>query len=253
MSRSARAALASAAVLVLGLASCDSEQPTQGSDLAAALSFSAQSGKVDIVDCYDATADDDGDGTPDTFIGVQCFNPPVPIPPESRPVPWTYSLEVSLLPAGSTTETVIGSSFDPDFIQDPFINACPFDATPATAAPARPPDLLADPDVYFLNARRVSKGSASYMASIRPGFTPNVFGDPDLAFDFEVEPGDTIIVRARKQKNQDGPPIFVSFDFIELTLAASLTLNGVPIQPQVGTLGTSTDNAAGVLFSFTTR
>lgn len=259
MSRTAQAAAATvAAALVLCLAACDSEQPLQASDQEGALSFSAQSAKVAIVDCYDAWADDDEDGTPDQFDGVRCYDPPFPIAPVSRPVPWTYSLEVSVLRGGSTTETVIGSSLEarvppePNFVQEPFINACPFDTT-VEVAPARPPELLGDPDIYFLNPRRVSKGSASYLAAISPGFVPNVLGDPDLSFDFEVQAGDTIIVRARKEENGDGPQIFTTFDNIDMTLSATLRLGGISVQPQVGSNGSSTDNGAGFMFSFTTR
>jgi hypothetical protein len=241
------AAAVSAAALVV-LVGCKSTQPDRVQARTASVSLRT-SAKVDIYDCYEVWQDQSAppDGIPDVYTGFNTCDPTPPGPgggtvvKATRSVPWRYSIEITIIRAGTTNEQVvtstsglIGSSIDPGGTIAAFASMTEFDATAESLI-----DRPHQDDLYFINGKRVSLGNPFYLAfaGIDVG-TPNILTQPltvSPTFDFVVASGDTILVRARKQGVTDAPP-FIHFDQDpEITLEGTLsvggqavTTNGVP-------------------------
>jgi len=244
-----------AAVLVA--VGCDSTQPDRIESRTASVTLNTAA-KVDLYDCFEVWQDTNNpqDGVPDVNTGFLTCEPTPPAPFKAiRSIPWRYSLRISVIRRGTTTEEVVtsdtglfGSSVeqgDPN----PFVSMTDFDET-ATPIPDRPP---AD-DLYFLNGKTVSLGNPTYLAfaGIDVG-TPNILTQPlttSPTFDFTVNTGDTIVVRARKQLVADAPP-FLHFDQDpEVTLEAGLAIGGTAVATS-GTSSSSTSDGSGFSISFT--
>lgn len=249
-----------AAVLVA--VGCDSTQPDRVESRTASVSLRTTA-KVDLYDCFEVWQDTNNpqDGVPDVNTGfVTCdpTPPPIgggPVVKALRSIPWRYSLRISVIRKGTTTEEVVvsdsglfGSSVesgDPT----PFISMTEFDET----SPAIPDRPHAD-DIYYLNGKTVSLGNPTYLAfaGIDVG-TPNILSQPlttGPTFDFTVNTGDTIVVRSRKQAYVDAPP-FLHFDQDpEVRLESVLAIGGTPVAIS-GTNVSSTDDGAGFSSSFT--
>jgi hypothetical protein len=244
--RRTRLSILAAIPVALATLGCDSTQPDQITSQAATLSVGARA-IVDTYDCYEVW---DVSQVPETNLGVLCGEDSQG--KAERAVPWHYSLEVSLLRAGQTTPEVIGSSVVPGDTMNDFVSLTPYDTVVENAA-AKP----AEPPYEFRNGKRVSRGSEEYLTSL--GVQANL-GPPNIleqtlpegapTYGFDVNPGDTIIVQARKQPDAEGPPS-VTFDpNPELRITGVLTVAGV--QVQVSGEPTSQDaNKAGISFSYT--
>jgi len=246
--------LVAAVLIAVG---CDSTQPDRVESRTASVSFRTFA-KVDTYDCYEVWQDTSNpqDGVPDVNTGFVTCEPTQPAPvKEIRPIPWRYSVRISVVRKGTTSEEVVfsdsglfGSSVesgDPN----PFVSMTEFDET-APPLPDRPP---AD-DIYFLNGKRVSLGNPTYLAfaGIDVG-TPNILTQPLTpapTFDFTVSTGDTIVIRARKQAFADAPP-YLHFDQDpEVTLESVLALGGTPVTTSGATVS-SYDDKSGFSNSFT--
>jgi hypothetical protein len=81
---------------------------------------------------------------------------------------------------------------------------------------------------------------------------PNVLEQIPPTFNVDLNLGDTLIVRARKQKRSDAPPFLSSDTDPELALTGTVSLGGVQV-PLQGTSATSFDDMAGMTFSYTRR
>jgi hypothetical protein len=247
---------------VFAVAGCSSTQPDRIETRLASLGVSA-SASVLIFDCYQVWQDVDGDGVPETDTATtQCFptfEPQNPIQVrKNRAVPWPYSLQVTVIPAGSVSEQVVissdgatvGSSVEPGDSVEDFISLTDYD-------PDQPPSSVVNfntGSTFFLNGKQVSQGSPIYLASIGvdPG-VPNILNilNPPETFDFNLNTGDTVVIRARKQLRLAGPP-FLPPTGADLRISANLLISGVQATTQ-GSKVSPVDDGAGFTFSFTVR
>lgn len=248
-------------VSVFALAGCSSTQPDSIDVRQASVGFTATA-LVGLYNCYDVYRDDSNppDGIPDTFLQFLC-EPVIEQTPDGpiqtrviRAVPWRYSLKITVVPAGavnervvvSSDEALIGSSVEPGDSTDDFVSLTEYD-----------PDMPPVPDknngdIYFVNGKRVSAGSPIYLSTIfiDPGL-PNILTEPAV-FPFNLNTGDTVIVRARKQKFVDAPPYLPGSPDPEIKIAATLSVSGIVVSTQGSTVSTTQD-AAGITFSFTVQ
>jgi hypothetical protein len=241
--RTVRLSVLAALAAVLGTLGCDSTQPDQITSQPANLSVEAFA-LVDNNNCWEIWVDTDGNAEPDLNTGQYFCTPVVGETKVNRAVPWRYSMVVSVLRAGATVPEVIGSSVAPkDGIQD-FVSMSPYDSTMGSVA-----DLPPDGDVYYINGKQVSSGSAYYLNAV--GYNlglPNVLQQTPT-FDFSLNPGDTVIVQARKQPYADAPP-YLNFDQDpDLTISGLLYVAGIKV-PLSGSATSSGADKSGISFSF---
>jgi hypothetical protein len=260
-----RAPALAAIASLIAIAGCNSTQPDRIETRVAAVSFSA-TGNLALFNCYDVQQDTNGDGVPDTDLGMQCN--PVPVPPGApplralRPVPWRYSIKITVIPGGSVNEQVvksttgaIGSSVEPNDLIPDFESLTDYD-----------PDLTPQPDhndgvFFYTNGHQVSEGSPVYLSYIGsdPGM-PNIL-DTSPSFNFNLNTGDTVIVRVRKQSFQDSPGYIPRDPDPQLQLVGALQVSGVAVAvqstPPVAAGDTSprssTDDQGGITFSYSVR
>ena len=242
---------------VLVAVGCDSTQPDRTQSRTASVSLRTTA-KVDLYDCFEVWQDTSNpqDGVPDVNTGFVTCEPAQPAPVKAiRSAPWRYSVRISVIRKGTTTEEVVSSDsglFGSSVEQgdpNPFVSMTEFDET----SPPLPDRPHAD-DIYFLNGKTVSLGNPTYLAfaGIDVG-TPNILTQALTTaptFDFTVNTGDTILVRARKQPFAEAPP-YLSFDQDpEVTLEAALAIGGTPVATS-GTNVSSFDDKSGFSASFT--
>jgi hypothetical protein len=263
-----RAQTVAAIVSVLAVTGCSTTQPDSVGTRDASVSFAANA-LVEIWDCYEEWQDTTGpngvpDGTPDIKINdsLVCFPALDDLGQQirtQRAVPWNYSVKITVIHPGSVNEEVVvssdgatvGSSVEfndtvPDFVSltnyDPDMPPAPLHANVG--------------DIYYINGVRLSTGSPIYLANIGvdPG-VPNLLQLDPPTFDFNLNTGDTVIVRVRKQDTSQAPPGIPPYPDLKLT--ASLNVSGVATSPVSTPPGnpptTSADNKAGMTFSFTVR
>jgi hypothetical protein len=229
---------------------CDSSQPESAPAATATVSVVANADGL-LVNCYEVWVDQDFDGNPDVFAATFCEDS---ADPATRPVPWNYSIDIVVIPKGSTVEQVVtsttgvlGSSIRPNDGVNDFISMTDYDHIVAAADPK-----ANDPanGIYYLNGKKVSRGNQIYLASLGLDLgTPNILGEPQL-FSFTVSSGDTIIVRARKQKLAAAPSFLPVDPNPHLFIQADLRINGGSVSPN-GTQTSSDGDAAGMTFSYT--
>lgn len=261
-------ALAVGLIVVIALAGCETTQPDRIGTRESSVSFSATA-NVGLYNCYDLYQDTNQDGTPDFFLQFLC-EPVIEITSTGdlvhtlavRSVPWRYSVKFTVLRAGATSEQlltslsgVVGSSVQPFDPVDDFISLTGYDTIVVPVPDKNQGDL------YWINGRQVSAGSPLYMSSIfvDPG-EPNLLGPPATTFDFNLDTGDTVIGRARKQAFSAAPPYIFTLD-PNIQLSGRLSVGGVDVHPEstppvaAGTTSptTSGQDEAGVTFSFTVR
>ena len=261
-----RAQAIGVALSVAALAGCDSTQPDQIDTRGGALGIDARAATF-VYNCYEIWFDTDADGVPDLNAAQdECFQVFVPAgnPPEfvpkvvTAPVPWHYSLKVSVLPAGATVENVvvssdgatIGSSVEPGDLMNDFESLTAYDLTQGPAPPK-----ANDGPQYWLNGREVTAGSPIYLATqgIDQGI-PNILDivtDPPT-FTFNINAGDTILVRFRKQLDTAAPDFIPPSAEADLKLTATFLVNGDEVAVQ-GQRETSDTDGSGVTFSYSMR
>ena len=241
---------------ILAAAGCSTTQPDTLGTRIASLHFDARAEVVDIFNCYQIWADDiNGDLVYQGFN--ECY--PTNLPPTNRAVPWRYSLGVTVIHRGSTTEElvistsgVVGTTLIPGDGIDDFISMTPFDPTNPDADFKEPEERPGYGVVQFLNGKQVSRGNPLWLE------TNNFFlGDPNIltaspTFDFEVNSGDTVIVRARKQLFNDSAGFLPRSPDPRLQINGTLTVGGIPVVPS-GTKQSSIADGAGLSFSFTVQ
>jgi len=254
-----RAKAVAGIVSVVAAVSCSSTQPTSIGTRQATVSFSATA-LVGLYNCYDTYRDDSNppDGIPDTFLAFVCEEVVEQSPPVQtrviRAVPWRYSIKITVVPAGGVNEqlvlssdaAIVGSSVEPgDFVED-FESLTAYDLGGTTV-----PDKNVD-NIYFVNGKQVSNGSPLYLSTIfmDPGI-PNILTEPEV-FPFNLNTGDTVIVRARKQPFSDALPYLPQSPDPEIKIKASLTVSGVVVTTQ-GSTESTIDDSAGITFSFTVQ
>ena len=241
-------------VPVLGALACKSDQPTQNTTQAVRLSFDLR-GLNSIWDCWD---------TASTSSGLYCEERLDGGTPNlvNRQIPWRYSLEVSVLPAGSVNEVVVASSASDPPVDAPadfqvFGNQTAFDETSESG---RVCPALATPCSDYSRPRSVSQGSRDATTYNQVDTVePNILGQPDgcpggasCGLEIKVSKGDTIIVRARKNLRQNAAGVVQNFQDPELTLTGQLSINGVAAG-SLGTTSSDVSDGSGVVFSYTVR
>jgi hypothetical protein len=250
------------AVLLLGsilaAAGCSSTtQPDTLGTRTASLHIDARADVVDLFDCYQIWANDDNGVL--VYQGVNECNP-ANLPPTNRAVPWRYSLGITIIHRGSTAEELVtslsgvpGTTLIPGDNLDDFISLTAYDPTNPDA-PFKEPEERPGYNglVQFLNGKQVSRGNPLWLE------TNNFFlGDPNIltlspTFDFEVNSGDTVIVRARKQLYADSQGFLPRPPDPKLQINGTLTVGGIAVVPS-GTKQSSIAVGAGVSFSFTVQ
>jgi hypothetical protein len=231
------------------LAGCSSTQPDTIATRSASLSFETKA-SVALWYCYESPftycfPDEEG------AIPVQKF--------ADRPVPWRYSIEVTIIRAGTvypvlatSVSGVLGSSVVPLDSVDDFVSLTDYDPDQPPA-----PDKVVPGIGTFTDGKKVSSASPIYLATVfvDPGI-PNILdivsatpGTP-ATFDFELNTGDTVIVRARKQQVTQAPQVTPPYENIKLS--ATLSVAGSNVTGQ-GPQTSSIDDKSGFTFSFTVR
>jgi hypothetical protein len=230
------------------VAGCSSTQPDRIETRTASLSFETKA-SVLLWACYES---------PQAY----CFpvlegSPPVQSVAD-RPVPWRLSLKITIIRAGTTNEVlaesltgVVGSSVEPGDSVDDFISMTDYD-----------PNMPPAPDrnefgIDWTDGHLVSSGSPIYLSFIFvdpgiPNLLDTVSPDPTVpaTFDFNLNTGDTVIVRARKQAEEAAPAFSPPYETVKLT--ATLAISGVPVAGN-GPQTSSADNRSGFTFSFTVQ
>jgi len=231
---------------------CDSSQPESSSQATAAVTVAAKAEAL-LLACYDVWQDQDFDGNPDVFVTTFCEE--VPDSTAQRPVPWNYSINISVIPKGSTVEQVVtsltgltGTSVQPSDGVEDFVSLTDFDPVVTPGGPHPPDDPTSG--IYYLNTRTVSRGSQTYLSFLGINLgAPNLLTAPQ-PFEFTVSSGDTVSVRARKQALA-GSPAFLPVDpDPKLFIEVNLTVNGSGVTP-TGSQTSSTFDGSGVTFSYT--
>ena len=259
--------LAVLALCLLSMSACDSEQPQETGSQTMQVLIEAGNAAVGVYDVWEQYFDYNGDGIPDDF---HPGDPPVPIDTPLQVVcrravdpggalvsgtsltPWNYALEISIIRAGTTeierltTTEALDSSFN--------LTTYPSDMLTGAQLPGAdcPPFAVCNPIGRLAGTHRVVIDSLHPTCPGSPGL-----GDPRMSgtlaeplpapFTLDLEKGDTIIVKARKSIS---PPEGVEV-FSEPTLQGSVFLNGLQISNLTGTSVSTSDQAAGISFSFT--
>jgi hypothetical protein len=226
---------------------CDSTQPDRIETRTAVLSFKTRA-NVNLWTCYE---------TPNSAcftLNDSTGNPRR----EDRTVPWRYSVKVTIIRAGTVDEVlatsltgVAGSSVEPGDLVTDFISLGNYDLD----APAAPDRVING--VQYSNGKIVGTGSPIYLAtiSIDPGITNLLDALPATptaspTFEFNLNTGDTVVVRARKQANAAAPQFVPALTGVQLS--GTLALSGVTV-PVLGTQTSPPDDKAGFTFSFTVQ
>ncbi len=257
-------------VCILALApGCDTTQPQQVGVQSMQIRMNATS-LVDVYNVWEEYYDADQDGVPDPYDpSGNLLDPPVQVVCQlttqqaSAPVPWPYSLEISVLRAGETVPEVVTSqdALDSDFNLTPYASGT-FGAQPNPPCPSpkvcNPLGQLAatdrlvidspfsDPNRDPANPNRYRCPGAPGLGDPRMGGTTNAPLPPPFTID--VGKGDTVIVKARKALR----PLNGVEVLIEPRLTAQTFLGGRLVAP-AGKTSSSEDPGSGVSFSFTVK
>jgi hypothetical protein len=171
---------------------------------------------------------------------------------------------ITLIPAGTTFEQLListdgfpGTTSLANDELDTYFSMTDYDPS-EPPAPQRPP--LGD--IVYVNGKEASWGSPIYHGAFSTSCPscpldlglPNIVSGP-TSFDFPLNSGDTVVVRARKQDLAHSGgfiPADVTPLQIEVVLIATLSIGGVPVTPNGSTVS-STDDASELTFSYTVQ
>lgn len=230
-------------VVLLAVPGCKTKQPTS-------------SGSQTVTVTFDALANNDKWNCWDGPTGVYCVQDQ-PLSVAQRPVPWAYDVEISLIPKGSTTETIVASSIDGVDVPSAFPvfgNMTDFDST-TEVGPVCPPATAPYPCTSYTNPRKVTRGSRDYAAFQNfPLQEPNVLNRQENEYSFTASVGDTVIVRARKQAVQlwYGVVLNPLEQNTSLRLESTISVRG-KLADANGTTVTSYTDGSGLSYSYTLR
>lgn len=243
------AVVLTAAVLVS--VGCDSDEPEHATGRTASVTVTAVA-EGPLFNCYEVWQDTTvpPDSNPDVNTGFVICDETIDF--AQRPVPWRYSLTISVIHAGTVTEDVVtsleglpGSSVLPNDGIDDFVSLTDYDPNVLTA-----PAKDHQEDIWFVNGKTVSRGSPVYLAAMGLDLgVPNIL-TTSPSFDFAVNSGDTIIVRARKQGTAAAPAFIPTTPEPNLTISGTLSVGGVGASVS-GSQTSSNADQAGFAFSYT--
>lgn len=235
-------------MVILAAAACSSTQPDAAPAQTASLAVTARANTV-VQNCWEIwyDTDDPPNGSPDATAGEHLCEDSGGDAVQPRQVPWRFSIQVSVIHAGQTTQELIASSVATgDSIPD-YVSMTPYDATAVEIGPAKAPA----PPVYYLNPT-VSANGMPYWLSINGfdlGGSPNVL-EQTPTFNFTVNAGDTIIVEVRKQPEVEAPQFLPPNLPHELTISGVLKIGGTEVHVNGTTISPDADGT-GFSFSFT--
>lgn len=284
-----RIRLAGFLCLAVLIGACDAEQPQQPGGRNAQVRLTTQA-SVPVYEVWERYVDADGDGVPDQFdpfgnpidppVQVQCVRSydrgtGEPRTVSANSVPWRHSFDIRILKAGETESVRIST----DEAESDLFNLTPYDST---VVPGQNPLPCAAPEVCtplgrLTAANRIVMESDYEDASRsivilgqtirvdedgRPVFRcpGSSLGEPVLGgtfedpspppFRFDLSPGDTVIVRARKTELAQGGLVLRSPPL----LSAAIFVGGQDVSSATaGTTQSTGDAGAGVSFSYTLR
>lgn len=259
-----RAQTTAAILFLFALAGCSSTQPDSITTRGSSIGFHATA-LVELFDCYEEWQDTTGpngvpDGTPDVKINdsLVCFpalddgHPPVQIRTQ-RAVPWRYTIAITVIRAGGVSEQILNSVDGVPGLDVSFESLTAYDVgtEPSPVQTVNPPGT----DIFYRFGVRLSTGSPIYLTNlgVDPG-VPNILG-VNPTFNYNLNSGDTVIVRVRKQPTLQAPSGEPPYP--DLLLVAELTVSGQSVTPQSTPPGnpptSSPDDTSGITFSYTVR
>ena len=272
-----------ACILLLALISlsCDTTQPLLLEQQGFELSLRATGTIVRLMDVYTGFEDNDGDGQPDGDPFLFCLwrftvndNGDVVIDTRGpTSVPWGYTIEVSVLAAGTTDPQLIVSE---QAVLDSDVNLSEYDTTDSIfgPVPGLPPITIDGRTFKFTNGTIQTEAKQSVMASttnplaeldpanygtkgggVCSDFYPGSPGIDRLSgainpFPITLKKGDTLIVGARRAV--DGPIGLGVQNPPAPGLSSTFTLDGIAVNVR-GTKSSDLGPGEGFNFSYTSR
>ena len=262
------------AVLLTGFAlftSCDSSQPQEVGEQFMQIEIAAGNASIQVFDVWEQYFDMNNDGVPDeTDPSGVLLESPVEIACRKATrsdgddilasgfTPWNYSLEISIIRAGTTvterltTSDALLSTFNMTEYATNTINGM---QQPGSDCPVF---AICNPIGRLPGTHRIvidstyDGGTDSLFCPGSPGLglgrmggTPGAPGP--IPFSLTVNKGDTILVEARKNFSAPEGIILLS----EPTLQGTVFLGGSQIQNLNGTSVSRSEPRAGISFSFT--
>jgi hypothetical protein len=248
-------------VSVFAAAGCSSTQPDSIDTRGATLAFNAKA-TVALYDCYEEWQDTTGpdgipDGIPDEKINdsLQCVRATengLPLT-AARDVPWRYTLVITVVRAGTTNEQILTSTDGVPGFDIEGVSLTNYDVGDSAAVPEN--FFNTETGTYYLNGRRLSTGNLSYLtnAGVETGI-PNIL-NVYPTFNFDLNTGDTVIVRAVKLylfQAPSGSPVYE-----DIRLSAEFKISGVDVTahstPEGNPPTSPPEDATGITFSFTVQ
>ena len=280
-----RRVLGSVAILLVAVAlGCSTTQPTAKAAQSGQVTFQANAPRVLLFEVWDAslvTVTSHPDRPPDQTVvdlGLWCdINTDFPTR-DSAVYPFLFSVEVDLIRSGSSTierlsETTYSSSYGSVTAYDDTAPASP------TTHPADWVQDLSDPNIPSVsvvlsleNGRRISTASRDFVEKIKIASgtslsygsqcpyggpssivqigEPSVAGSP-VSFPIELNAGDTVIVKARKDTNPVATSLFTN---APPTFGSRIYLEGKDVSNSlVGNTSSPQTSQDGISYSFTLR
>ncbi|GEM_PF-7133855 len=254
--------------------SCDSTQPQEVGEQLLQIEIAAGNASINAYDVWEQYYDEDGDGIPDDTdpfgnllpspVQIACRKARNPQNNDlifaSANTPWNYSLEISIIRAGTTDIEVLTST---EALSSTFnMTDYSTDFLPGMQLPGAdcPPSAICNPIGRMPGTHRIVVDSTFDNTSVDldlvcPG--GGGLGDARMAgtvgspgpvpFTLSVAKGDTVLVKARK--NFDAPNGIILSS--EPTLQGTVFLDGSQIQNLIGTSVSTADPRSGISFSLT--
>ncbi|MDH3627526.1 MAG: hypothetical protein OEV00_00970 [Acidobacteriota bacterium] len=216
--------------------------------------------------------DIDMDGVPDLFNFCRDLLASDTSHVNPTSVPWSYTVEISVIPAGTTGEVIVSSPAG--LTDDPLINLSRYDnsSRPLVLGTSQPTVMIDDGGMMrtfrFRDPLKLSQAHTRVARSTSnplSDFDPMTYGlgnglcsaidpgptvvDGQENFLVDLSPGDTIIVRARRGA---GAPMGIETNGREANLSGTLSQDGLTVSV-IGSASSDAVTGAGFSFSFTAR
>lgn len=234
-------------VVASALVACDTTQPLQGGSVEASVDIATSPDVVPEADIWEVWQDTNNDQVPDQPVRDPAPNGPIVHScadtgtSSTVPYPWSIAVELSVLRKGSTVAELLSTTSTE---ATPFSGVTRLDTT-STPVPDQP---LAG-NLYLVNGRRVTYAHADYLTFCTADVpTAGSLGDLPNPAVIPLNPGDTLIVQARKATFNDNR-IF-NGAFPNPILEATILVNGVSVSTR-GTSQSTRDDGDGISISYT--
>jgi len=241
--------LVPAFALILPVAGCDTTQPTDAGERLVSIAMTGN-GRVAKWNVWDVWIDVDGNcqiNEPPDFKASYLYCQELPA--FDTTVPWPYSAEISIIRSGTTTEEVIATTIG---TANEFSNLSFYDERVIQQLPNQGCSGIPNGELR-VNGRQVSAAHREVMEKCLGAqdlLSVNVLGQPDH-FDVAARPGDTIVFRARKQRQDFAGP-YANIVVGSVDQLAVVTLDGVEVDPQ-GDIATGSEDGGGISISLRLR